>query len=444
MSHKYTSEHNAILDRRHIWHPFTQQSPNAPHNINITRGEGSILYSEDGKGYVDLVSSWWCNIHGHGNEKIAAAIASQATRLEHVIFGGHTHNPAIDIARKILMHMPPHLNKIFFSDNGSTAVEVALKVAYQYWHNTEGSEHRNTYISFAGGYHGDTLGAMSVGASSGYYDPFRPILFNCSFFNYPAFNELTDDNRVTALEDRTLQSINEYLKKNSSKTIALIVEPLIQGASGMNMARPNFFNDLIQLCHNHDIPVIFDEIMTGFYRTGTMFAMDQMINKPDILCLSKGLTGGFLPLSMTIISEKIYAAFYGTDPDRTFLHGHTYTANPIACAAANASYDLLMKQETQSAIKSISEFMTTTFKTIDKLQCAKNARATGCIGAFDISEKYIPDMHKIIANLRNAGLLMRPLVGKTLYWMPPYCTTTEELEKCFGVMLDVIGALCAA
>lgn len=421
------------IDKMNIWHPFTVQKQYQD-NVNIVSGDGAILVDQDGHEYIDLVSSWWCNLHGHSNKEIAEAIYSQAQNLEHVIFAGYTHNPAISLTDNILHHMPTTLNRVFFSDNGSTSVEVAMKVAFQY-HRNLGDNRRDRFIAFNGGYHGDTFGAMSVSAQSGYHNLFAPMLCKCEYFDYPY---ITDKNvgNIAEIENEILHQLDVYLSKNSNYVVGLIIEPIIQGASGMRICRPEFIDRLLHLCRSHNIITICDEIMVGFYRTGQMFAVDHLSEYPDIICLSKGLTGGFLPLGMTIVSDYIYAAFYSSDINKTFLHGHTYTGNPISCAAANKSYEILMRDITKESIIHLSNFIKDNFVLLGIIPFVTNIRSFGCIGAFDITKPEL--VNDIIAKLKAKGLLMRPLCGTTLYWMPPYCITNEQLNQSFSVLTDTL------
>jgi adenosylmethionine-8-amino-7-oxononanoate aminotransferase len=317
-------------DHQLIWHPFTQQQTAKP-NIAITHGKGALLYDENGNEYIDAVSSWWTNLFGHANLQIAAAIKKQVYTLEHVIFAGFTHEPAINLAEKLIQLLPKNQSKVFFSDNGSTCVEVALKMAIQYWHNQ--NIEKTTIIAFKNAYHGDTFGAMSVGARGVFNQPFESYMFDVSFLDLP-----TDDNFEQVLTD--FQQIIQ-----TQKAAAFIFEPLIQGSAGMLMYKAEYLDKLIETAQQNQVICIADEVMTGFGRTGKTFATDYLNHKPDIFCLSKGITGGFLPLGITTCTQKIYDAFLSEDKLKTFFHGHSYTGNPIVCAAANASLELLQNSE---------------------------------------------------------------------------------------------------
>lgn len=424
----------AKRDKNLIWHPFTQEKT-APSILPIERGKGAYLYDHEGNKYLDLISSWWVNLHGHSHPAIAEAIYEQAKKLEHIIFAGFSHEPAIHLCESLKELLPDDLTKFFFSDNGSTAVEVALKMSYQYWQNL-GYKNKNIFLSFNGGYHGDTFGAMSVGAESGFHDIFSPLFFKTISFAYP--ETWHNDSEVIAKEQQALSEIDCYLEKNHDNVCAFILEPLVQGASGMRFCRPEFLNQLVALLKRYNILTIFDEIMTGFGRTGSYFAYQQLNDyTPDFLCLSKGLTGGFLPLSLTVTKEKIYEAFLDIDKSKAFLHGHSYTANPLACAAAIASLKILQQTETQEKLRSFPEIHSKNLKKLaeatDKIQKTRNI---GAIAAFELNielEQIDSLKHKFLHN----GLLLRPL-GKTVYLLPPYCINEDELNDSYKKILKLL------
>lgn len=422
-------------DKKLIWHPFTQEKTAAP-PLPIVRAEGSWLYDEKGRGLLDLISSWWVNLHGHAHPVIAKAIYEQALTLEQVIFAGFTHSPAVSLCEKLKQHLPQSLARFFFSDNGSTAVETALKMAYQYWWNQSYPE-KKMFLAFDGGYHGDTFGAMSVGAFSGFHDPFSELFFPVANIPFPA--TFKDDNSVELREAEALQKLAEHLKKYSGNIAAMILEPLVQGAAGMRMCRPEFLSQLVDILKSHGILIIFDEVMTGFFRTGTLFAFHQTNVEPDFLCLSKGLTGGFLPLALTVTTEKIYTAFLGEHFSKAFAHGHSYTANPLGCAAALASFELLFANDTLTAIRAIDNahrdglnYLQTNTKTIGKI------RQRGTIAAFDVltSEFNSADFKK---QMLKQNLIIRPL-GNSIYLLPPYSTTSEMLNEAYSTISDYFNS----
>ena len=426
-------ESYSARDQKLIWHPFTQEKTASP-VLPIVSGKGSYLFDENGNSYLDLISSWWVNLHGHAHPDIAQSIYKQALELEHVIFAGCTHPPAIELCEKLSDILPRTLSRFFFSDNGSTAVEVSLKLAYQYWQN-RGETSRKNFISLEGGYHGDTFGAMAVGKSSKFHDAFSDILL--PVFNIPFPSTWLSDSSVQEREDSALNLLETYLKASGKQVAALILEPLIQGASGMRMARPIFFERVIKMVREYDILVIFDEVMTGFGRTGTTFALSQLSEKPDFLCLSKGITGGFMPLALTVTTESIFECFLSTEWSKAFAHGHSYTANPLACSAALASLKLLLSESTQNSIASIQHAHVLGLEEIRK-RCHNVAkvRSLGTIAAMEIEES-LPFLKEMIHKLLKRGLILRPL-GKTLYLLPPYSTTAKELEKSYEEILNCL------
>jgi len=425
-------------DKAIIWHPLTQEKT-ADLPIAIKKAKGSYVYDEKDKAYLDLISSWWVNIHGHAHPEIAKAIYEQAMNLEHVIFAGFTHEPAVQICELLKTLLPESLTRFFFSDNGSTSVEIALKMAYQYWFN-QGNEERKLFLSFEGDYHGDTLGAMSVGAESGFHDPFRNLFFEVLNIPFPATWD--NDEWVEKKEESALAVLDEYLEKHGSRIAALITEPLVQGAKGMRMCRPEFLRKVVERVRHYHILVIYDEVMTGFGRTGTTFAMDQIGVYPDFICLSKGITGGFLPLALTVTTQKVYEAFLSDHWHQAFAHSHSYTANPIACAAAIASFKLLSKPETQSAMAAIQQTH------IENLSCLKNtckniqcSRVQGTIAAFEVEGQYDFNLNQALkSRFLSEGLLLRPL-SNTIYLIPPYSTTSLELDAAYAKIASVLETL---
>jgi adenosylmethionine---8-amino-7-oxononanoate aminotransferase len=326
-------------DAKVIWHPFTQVAlADAP--MPVSHAFGAWLYTHSGHRLLDATSSWWVNAHGHAHPHIAGAIAKQAETLEHIIFAGFTHEPAVRLAERLLRILPGKQEKIFYSDNGSTSVEVALKMAIQYFHN-QGIK-RKRILAFRNAYHGDTLGGMSVAERNAFNQPFIPYLFE------PHFIEAPEPGR----EEQTINEIREALSEGD--VAAFIFEPLVQGASGMRMHHSHTLSEMIRLCRDAGVITIADEVFTGFYRTGKMFAAEYLSQQPDIICLSKALTGGFLPLAVTAVPGFIFEAFRSTDKFKTFFHGHSYTANPLACSAANASLDLFEADDFKARIEMIS------------------------------------------------------------------------------------------
>lgn len=426
-------------DRRHVWHPFTQEKT-APDPLAIVRGDGARLYTEDGRELLDLISSWWVNLHGHAHPAIAAAIAEQAATLEQVIFAGFTHPPAVRLAERLTGHLPGNLNRVFFSDDGSTAIEVALKLAIQYWRNR--GESRSRLLAFEGGYHGDTVGAMSAGRGSGFFEAFAPLLFPVQRIPYP--DTWDDDPQRDAKEAHALQQLDAVIAEQGREIAALIVEPLVQGAAGMRMCRAEFLRALELRLRDAGILLIFDEVMTGFGRTGDWFACRKSGVTPDLICLSKGLTGGFLPLSVTVADDRIFDAFLDDDFDRAFIHGHSFTANPLGCAAALASLDLMERDGTWQRIGAIEAAHRVGLDRLKSHPRVHRTRLTGTIAALEIrgaGEGYNAAVGpRLKAEMLSRGLLLRPL-GNVLYLLPPYCVEAEELETVYGVIETVLDGL---
>lgn len=406
-------------DTKYIWHPFTQMQ-NAQDILPVVKAEGLYLYTEDGKKIMDAVSSWWTNIHGHSHPYIGKAVAEQFNTLEHVIFAGFTHPKAIELAERIIGKLP-FLDKVFFSDNGSTAVEVAIKMAFQYWHNK--NKPKTKIIAFKDAYHGDTFGAMSVGGRNGFNQPFNPFLFDVEFIDVPTKRN----------EEITLQQLTNLVEKQD--VAAFIFEPLVQGSVGMIMYQPEILEKLLQVCKTNQVLTIADEVMTGFGRTGKWFATDYITTKPDLVCLSKGLTGGAMPLGLTVCTNEIYNAFLSNDHSKTFFHGHSFTGNPLACAAACASLDLMEKVETWKQIEMIENNHEQFQKKIRSNSKIKEVRQTGTILALEFvtkdSSSYFNTLRDELYNFfLGKGILLRPL-GNTLYILPPYCVLESELKMIY-------------
>jgi adenosylmethionine-8-amino-7-oxononanoate aminotransferase len=425
------------LDAAHVWHPFTQAAT-APPSIIAVRGQGASLFTADGTEYLDLVSSWWVNLHGHANPVIAKAIADQAATLEQVIFADFTHEPAIRLAERVTRRLPGDLDRVFYSDNGSTAVEVALKMAQQYWGNC--TQDRTVFVAFDGGYHGDTVGAMSAGKSSGYFRAWENMLFPVEVVPFPATWDGDEDS--AAKEQQALLALDAVFERHPGKVAGVIIEPLVQGAAGMKMCRPEFLRALEGRVREAGTLLILDEVMTGFGRTGELFACIKAGIHPDLVCLSKGLTGGFLPLSMTVATERIYEAFLGMELSRAFLHGHSYTANPLGCAAGLASLDLLQAPECQQRIAAIEAIHRQRLPGIARRKGVSRPRVTGTIAAFDLpgdgyGAAIGPTLKKAFLG---KGLLLRPL-GNVLYMLPPYCLDDIALHRAWDIIDGIIAQL---
>lgn len=427
------------LDRAHVWHPFTQERT-APAPIEIVAAKGSWLIGADGKEFLDLISSWWVNIHGHAHPRIAQAIAAQASTLEQVIFAGFTHAPAAQLATELARRLPAGLERVFFSDDGSTSVEVAMKMALQFWRNQ--GEGRQRFLAFEGGYHGDTVGAMSAGRSSGFFDAFEAMLFSVDPLPFPATWQ--GDDRIEEKESTALRMLDEYLERHGRETAALIIEPLVQGASGMRMCRPGFLQALASRLEQANVLFIFDEVMTGFGRTGELFACQKANVTPDIICLSKGLTAGFLPLAVTVCRDKIYQAFLGETFERAFTHGHSFTANPLGCAAALASLRVFDEENTLAKLSLIEAVHRDGLARLALNPKARRLRLTGTIAAMDIAAEQQGYTSPVGAKLKDyfhaEGVLLRPL-GNVLYLLPPYCITEPELRRAYDIVEHALDSV---
>lgn len=406
------------LDRKNIWHPFTSLAKKED-PILIDRAEGIYLYSNDGRKIIDAVSSWWVNLHGHSHPAIAKAVGEQAQILEHVIFAGFTHKPAILLSENILSILPKNQQKIFFSDNGSTAVEVALKMAFQFWFN-RGIHTKKKVIAIRGAYHGDTFGSMSVGERGAFNEPFSKYLFEVEFIDFPTSHN----------ENIVMEQFTSLLK--DGKAGAFIYEPLVQAAAGMRMYDAKFLDSLMEEAHRFDVVCIADEVFTGFGRTGKMFASEYLRNMPDIIAISKGITGGTMALGATSCSKKIVDAYVSAENIKTFFHGHSYTANPIACAAANASFRLLMDDDCQKRRKWIGTQHVDFKKRMDERYPVHTTRCLGTILAIELKtpegSSYFNEMRdRILSYFLARNILLRPL-GNVLYVLPPYVIQETELS----------------
>ena len=423
-------------DKQFLWHPFTKII-NEYDPIVISSAKNDILVDINGNEYVDLISSWWVNIHGHCKKEIIESIKKQSEKLEQVLFADFTHEPAVNLAEKIVDLMPKNLSRVFFSDNGSTAVEIAMKVAIQYWYNK--GEKKKKFVSMTGNYHGDTFGAMSVGFSSGFYEPFKDFLIKSISIPYPDYWDGKND--IEKEELISLKTADAVLSSNKDDIAAVIFEPLIQGAGGMKVCRKEFLDKLLKKFRDAGVLIIFDEVMTGFGRTGKMFAADYLKTKPDIMCLAKSLTGGYIPLAATVFSQKIHDEFFGDDIKKAFLHGHSFTANPIACAAALTSLELFEKEQTLKKVEKISDIHCEFIKKLKKINISK-PRVLGSIAAFEynaINQKYGSSENQELKNIfLENGLLLRPL-GNTIYLMPPYCIKEETLYNCYEKIIEILS-----
>ncbi len=414
-------------DIKHNWHPYTQHKTAQPH-IAIIKGEGALLWDENGKEYIDAIASWWVNPYGHSNMFIADAIYKQLTSLEHVLFGGFTHEPAVVLSEKLMEILPSNQKKIFYSDNGSTAVEVAIKVALQYNYNKGIT--KTKIIAFEDAFHGDTFGAMAASGISFYTQAFQGSLLEVVRVPIPTAGK----------EEKALHVLQELLATN--EYAAFIFEPLVLGAAGMVMYSPEVLDKMIALCKVHSVFTIADEVMTGFGKTGKTFATDYLVNNPDMMCLSKALTGGTIPMAITTFTQEIYDGFYDDDVNKALFHGHTFTANPTGCAAALASLELLQTPEMQANIKRVNLSHLDFENKIKSHPKVKTTRVLGVIFALEIvtssEESYYGTLRNKLYNffIEN-GVILRP-VGNIVYVLPPYIMTNNQLQKVYQTIENAL------
>jgi adenosylmethionine---8-amino-7-oxononanoate aminotransferase len=434
-------------DRACVWHPYTQMLT-APPPLPIVRGEGAYLYTDDGRRLFDGISSWWVNIHGHSHPRLNAALAAQAQQLEHVMFAGCTHPPAVELAERLLAVLPAGLTRLFYSDNGSTAVEVALKLACQYWGNRD-QPSRRSFIALHHAYHGDTVGAMSASEDSIFTRPFAPMLFTIHRAHAPYCYRcpLGLERATCAIE--CLGDLERLLTEHGDSIAGVLVEPMLQGAGGMIVWPPEFLAGVRRLCDRHGVLMIADEVLTGFGRTGRMFACEHAAVSPDIICLSKALTGGYLPLGATATSESVYEAFLSDDRTKTFFHGHSFTANPLACAVAIASLALFHETAVLDRVHDLEGWLRQGLAPLASLPSVGEVRVIGGVGIVElVTDKaartaggYLDNIGPRLAKaFLDRGLLLRPL-GNVLYFMPPYVVTESETAWAIEQIHDVLEQL---
>ncbi len=434
-------------DRRYIWHPFTQmkewqQEP----PVIISEGKGSFLKDIYGRWYIDGVSSLWVNVHGHRKREIDEAIKAQLDRIAHCTLLGLANVPSIELAEKLVSITPDRLTRVFYSDNGSTSVEVALKMAFQYWRHT-GVEGRNAFVCLNNAYHGDTIGAVSVGGIDIFHEAFRPLLFKTYRVPSPYCYRCELGQSYPECGLGCLEALEEVLKRHSSEIAALIIEPMVQGAGGMIVFPPGYLKGVRELTSRYEVLMIADEVAVGFGRTGKMFACEHEEVVPDFLCLSKGITGGYLPLAATITTDEVYGAFLGEFKElKTFFHGHSYTGNPLACAAALASLELFEKEKTLEQVKSKAEILRRWLLEIKELEHVGDARGIGLIGGVELvkdksTKEPYPFEEKIgyqvCFRARDKGLLIRPL-GNVIVIMPPLAISEDNLRDMLQIIRESI------
>jgi adenosylmethionine-8-amino-7-oxononanoate aminotransferase len=414
-----TTQQLADIDRRVLWHPFTQQQGWCEEQpLIIERAAGCTLYDTDGNAYLDGVSSLWCNVHGHQHPAIDRAVRAQLDRVAHTTMLGLSHPGAIELARRLVALAPPGLSRVFYSDNGSTAAEVALKMAFQYWRH-RGVEGRDGFICLRDAYHGDTIGSVSVGGIDVFHACFGPLLFD-----------------TWQAEPGDAGDMEALLRAHAGGVAAVIVEPLVQGAAGMLTHPDGYLRDVRALCDEHDVLLICDEVATGFGRTGTMFACEQEGIAPDLMCVAKGLTGGYLPLAATLTAEHVYEAFLGEHTElRTFFHGHTYTGNPLACAAALATLDVFERERTLEALQpKIALLGDLLAEFVAPLPAVAEIRRRGFMVGIELGgfPAHARMGHEVTLAARRRGAVIRPL-GDVIVLMPPLAMSEEELRHLVAV-----------
>jgi len=415
-------------DKKHIWHPLTQHKLH-PEAIAVTKAKGCLLYDEDGNEYIDAIASWYTCMYGHCNDYVTSRVTAQMQTLDQVVFSGFTHEPAVKLSEALIDILPDNQNKIFFSDNGSSSVEIGIKMALQYHFNK--GEKRNTLIAFENGFHGDTFGAMSVSSLSVYNGPFEDFFLDVKRIPVPNGN-----NHEVILEQ--LQTI-----VNNNSVAGFVYEPLVQGAAAMKMHNAQGLNQILQFCKANNIITVADEVMTGFGKTGKHFASLHIQEQPDVMCLSKALTAGLLPMAITSCAQHIYDTFYSNDISKGLFHGHTYSANPLACTAALAGIELLQSKTIQDNIQLVIAAHKTFNERIKIHPKVKSTRQTGVIFALDLNiemERYGNLRDKLFSYFMDNGLFLRPL-GSTIYIQAPYVITKQQLDKIYTVIeaaLDIL------
>jgi adenosylmethionine-8-amino-7-oxononanoate aminotransferase len=414
-------------DRSHLWHPFTQQRGwEREEPVIVERAEGTDLIDIEGRRYIDGVSSLWCNVHGHRHHYIDCAVRAQLDRVAHSTMLGLSHPPAIELAERLVGIAPPGLTRVFYSDSGSTAAEIALKMAFQYWQQRGGDDARRTrFVSLRDSYHGDTVGSVSVGGIDLFHSVYRPLLFDS-----------------IKAEPGDAADMERLLAEHGHEAAAVIMEPLVQGAAGMIVHPEGYLRDVRELCDRHGTLLILDEVATGFGRTGRMFACEHENVAPDLLCLAKGLTGGYLPLAATLATERIYEGFLGEHEEfRTFFHGHTYTGNPLACAAALATLDLFEQERTLERLQPKIELLSELLEPIAAHPAVAEVRCRGLMTGIELADYPVEQRmgHRVTLEARSRGAIIRPL-GDVVVLMPPPAISQEDLRRLASITAEAIDA----
>jgi adenosylmethionine-8-amino-7-oxononanoate aminotransferase len=418
----------AAADRAYLWHPFTQQRGWVEeHPVIVERGEGTDLIDVDGNRYIDGVSSLWCNVHGHAHPRIDAALRDQLSRVAHSTMLGLSHRPAIELAQRLVELAPPGLTRVFYSDSGSTATEIALKMAFQYWRQR--GQDRRRFVALRMAYHGDTIGSVSVGGIDLFHSLYEPLLFE-----------------TLRAEPGDVQDMDRLLTAHRGDVAAVIMEPLVQGAAGMLTHPPGYLRAVRELCDCHGVLLILDEVATGFGRTGRMFACEHEGVAPDLLCLGKGVTGGYLPLAATLASEEIYEGFLGEHEEfRTFFHGHTYTGNPLACAAALATLDVFREERILERLRGKTRLLAELLEPLSAHPAVREVRRCGFMAGIELQQHPLPVRigHRVTLEARSRGAIIRPL-GDVVVLMPPLSISEHDLHRLVEITADAIDAATAA
>ena len=418
----------AAADRAYLWHPFTQQRGWVDeHPVVVERGEGTDLIDVEGNRYIDGVSSLWCNVHGHAHPRIDAAVRDQLGKVAHTTMLGLSHRPAIELAKRLVELAPPGLTRVFYSDSGSTATEIALKMAFQYWRQR--GQDRRRFVALRMAYHGDTIGSVSVGGIDLFHSLYEPLLFD-----------------TLKAEPGDIADMERLLARHRGEVAAVIMEPLVQGAAGMLVHPPGYLRAVRDLCDRHGVLLILDEVATGFGRTGRMFACEHEGVAPDLMCLAKGITGGYLPLAATLATERIYEGFLGEHAEfRTFFHGHTYTGNPLACAAAVATLDVFREERTIEGLRGKMDLLAALLEPVAANPMVREIRRCGFMVGIELEEHPLPVRigHRVTLEARRRGAIIRPL-GDVVVLMPPLSITGEELTRLVTITAEAIDAATEA
>jgi adenosylmethionine-8-amino-7-oxononanoate aminotransferase len=450
MTMKYSTEDLRRLDKQHVWHPFTPMKlwlESDP--LVIVAAEGMHLIDSDGNRYLDGVSSLWCNVHGHRVPEIDDAVRRQLDKVAHSTMLGLASEPAILLAERLMRVVPPNLRKVFYSDAGATATEIAFKLAVQYWYNV-GRPEKNEFVGFAEAYHGDTVGAMSVGRTTAFHKPYFPMLFKVHYAPTPFVYRSETPTDPEAVKHRSLAALEGILREHGRTTAAVVIEPIVQGAAGMIVQPDGFLREVRRLTQQYDVLLVADEVATGFGRTGRMFACEHEGVEPDLMCAAKGITGGYLPLAATFATQQIFDAFLGEPWEgRTFFHGHTYTGNPLACAAALASLDLFERNELVTAVDQKAADLSRMLEPLRDMPHVGEVRQKGLmVGIELVADKatrrpFDPKRRvgaEICTRIRRHGVILRPL-GDVIVMMPPLAMPVKDLQRICNAVAEEVSCL---